>query len=127
MSAKEKKINRSLTSQRILLLSGQFSNVILLIDNFHQSNKTKYRSKSPKKNKGKKCTLCMEKDLSLALKTLKKLNTEINVTSSDHCNTYAKECNKRKIVEEEDEYVMAHGLDVCTAHVDMFKQKLQHK
>eukprot|EP00957_Ditylum_brightwellii_P164051 12491426-Ditylum_brightwellii.AAC.1 len=69
----------------------------------------------------------MEKDLTLALKTLKKFNTEINVASSDHCNTYAKEHNKRKRVEEENEYVMAHGLDVCTDHVDMFKQELQHK
>ena len=65
--------------------------------------------------------------MNLALKTLKKLNTEINVASSDHCNNYAKECNKRKRVEEEDEYVMTHGLDVHTGHVDMFKQKLQHK
>eukprot|EP00957_Ditylum_brightwellii_P157655 11999520-Ditylum_brightwellii.AAC.1 len=69
----------------------------------------------------------MEKDLNLALKTLKKFHTEINVASSDHCNTYANECNKRERVEEEDEYVMNHGLDVYTAHVDMFKQKLQHK
>ena len=66
----------------------------------------------------------MEKDLNLALKASKKLSTEINVASSDHCNTYAKECNKRKRVEEEDEYVMTQCLDVCTGHVDMFKQKL---
>ena len=58
---------------------------------------------------------------------IEKLSTEINVASSDHCNTYAKECNKKNRVEEEDEYVMTHGLDVRTGHVDMFKQKLQHK
>eukprot|EP00957_Ditylum_brightwellii_P045486 3448356-Ditylum_brightwellii.AAC.1 len=69
----------------------------------------------------------MEKDLNVAIKTWKKLNSEINVASSDHCNTYVKECNKRKRVEEEDEYVITHGLDVHTGHVGMLKQKLQHK
>eukprot|EP00957_Ditylum_brightwellii_P043727 3315896-Ditylum_brightwellii.AAC.1 len=51
VSATEKKVNKSLTSQQILSFSEQFSNVVALIDNFHQSNKTKGRSKIQKRTK----------------------------------------------------------------------------
>ena len=95
--------NKSMTSQSLLSCVGKIDNVISLIEHFDRSNTTNTTSK-------KKSSIHQRSDLSLALKTLKKLRSHLNISTSDSTNTYSREAYKRKVIDDADDFTMQHGL-----------------
>ena len=117
-SAKSKaKANESMTSQSILTCASQVDNAISLIENFDKCN-------SRSNDDTNQLPMKQKKDFNLALKALKKVKDEMTVVTNVQSNTYVKQINKWKKVEDEDKYIAKHGLRRSDHSTDKKKQKL---
>ena len=99
----KKKANKSMSSQTLLTCVSQVKYAISLIENSVKPSNCKKNAKITQTTK-------QRHDFKIALKALHKVRDEMDCSAKSKSNTYEKEINKRKKVDDEDNYIAKHGL-----------------